>query len=386
MKALITTNGHLYKNQQGEYFTPIVYGYDFFRRYIDFFGEIRLVAHVGSIGQGEEKNMLKVDGPNLEVFEVVEPRGKWQYIKNYIKIKRQIKNVHNGCDVAILRIPDQLSFQVFDAIYKRIPIGVEVTTNSWRFFKNKGGFLRPFLRLLWDLKEKRVCKLADATSYVTKFGLQKRYPPSEHSFTTNYTSADISCYSDISFRDYGTTPLRKISILHVSGGISGKEKGHKELIEATRILKGRGYVVNCKLVGEGELDDDIIQTVNNYNLTVTKLGRLSKEDVKRQFLESDLFVFPSYNEGLPRVVVEAMASGIMCIATRIDGIVELLPDSVLVPVRDSISLANKIEYYLSHPSEMTKNSKLNKFHSEEYAMDKLLENRIRFYSYLTSIK
>ena len=151
-------------------------------------------------------------------------------------------------------------------------------------------------------------------------------------------------------------------------------------------MKERGYVVNCKLVGGGELDDDIIQTVNNYNLTVTKLGRLSKEDVKRQFLESDLFVFPSYNEGLPRVVVEAIASGIMCIATRIDGIVELLPDSVLVPVRDSIGLANKIEYYLSHPTEMTENSKLNKCHSAEYAMDKLLENRIRFYSYLTSIK
>lgn len=385
MKLLVTTNAHLYKSPSSKgYYTPLVYGYDFFKRYLDFFDEVRLVAHVGNIAQSEEKSMLRVDGPHLEVYEVTEPRGKWQYIKNYLKIRRQVKNSYEGCQCAILRIPDQLSFQVFDGIHDKIPCGIEVTTNSWKFFENKGGILRPFLRRLWDYQEKRACRLAAATSYVTKYGLQQRYPPSPNTFTTNYTSANISLYSDVKSRDYGRNPLRQFSILHIAGGLQGREKGHKELIEAIVQLKKRGYDVTCNLVGGGKLDEDLMSLINTNELHVNCVGKIEQKQIKEFFLNSDLFVFPSYNEGLPRVVVEAMAAGIMCIATSIDGIVELLPTDVLVPVKDSVALAHKIEYYINHPEEMTKNSELNKENSRDYEMERLMERRTAFYESIKS--
>ena len=45
MKLLVTTNGRLYEND-GKYFCPLVYGYSFFDRYLNFFGQVKLVAHV----------------------------------------------------------------------------------------------------------------------------------------------------------------------------------------------------------------------------------------------------------------------------------------------------------------------------------------------------
>lgn len=393
MKLLVTTNGHVYRNNK-HYYTPIVYNYVFFQRYLSIFEEVRLVAHVSDIDEEIAKTMQRVDGPNLELFEIVEPRGKWEYIKKYLKIKRQLKQCYEGCDAAVLRVPDQLAFQVFDAIKGKIPCGVEVTSNSWEFFAPGGykGFMRPFLRRLWDYKQKQVCRLADATSYVTKWAIQKRYPPKPsaiqneglkqlESFTTHYSDVDVDSYlTSCTPRIY--TPKQIWRIIHVSGSIGGRAKGHKELIESLVYLKERGYDVECVLVGAGQLDSDIQHLVDTSHLKVHFAGRQNAQGIQTLFLSSDLFVFPSYREGLPRVVVEAMASGIMCICTELDGIKELLPQEVLVPVQDSLALGRKIEYYLMNTELMTEQSRKNFDEAQNYSQAVLIERRNSFYQFI----
>jgi glycosyltransferase involved in cell wall biosynthesis len=79
-----------------------------------------------------------------------------------------------------------------------------------------------------------------------------------------------------------------------------------------------------------------------------------QEELARQMTEASVFVLPSFSEGLPRVVFEAMATGTPAIGSRAGGIPELIEDGVtgwLVPPGDVDALAEKILWSLRHPSE-----------------------------------
>jgi glycosyltransferase involved in cell wall biosynthesis len=77
-----------------------------------------------------------------------------------------------------------------------------------------------------------------------------------------------------------------------------------------------------------------------------------RQDVPRLLSTMDLFVLPSLNEGMGRVLVEAMAMELPCIASRVSGIPDVVDDRItgrLVPPRDAEALAGAIRTLLEHP-------------------------------------
>ena len=94
-----------------------------------------------------------------------------------------------------------------------------------------------------------------------------------------------------------------------------------------------------------------------------------------------MFVFPTTSEGLPRVVIEAMANSLVCLATPVDGIPELLDESFLVR-RDPKVYAQKIKYLLAHPEKIKKNSKNNYKKSLDYRKELIDHKRRMFYNEL----
>jgi len=115
------------------------------------------------------------------------------------------------------------------------------------------------------------------------------------------------------------------------------EKGHETLV--TAIAKYEAMLDNCIFLfaGEGVLRPKIEQMVAGLNLQskIRFLGR--RTDVIVLLKASDVFVLPSYFEGLPRSVAEAMAAGLPVIATAVSGTPELVDNGVtglLVPPKD----------------------------------------------------
>ncbi|MEM7730956.1 MAG: glycosyltransferase family 4 protein [Pseudomonadota bacterium] len=81
-------------------------------------------------------------------------------------------------------------------------------------------------------------------------------------------------------------------------------------------------------------------------------GYLSQADVAEKLAEADIFVLPSFAEGLPVVLMEALASRMPVVATRIAGVGELIEDGisgVLVPPGDADTLAEQIKTLLAAP-------------------------------------
>lgn len=389
MKLLLTTTGRYYRTADGAYWTSVVHDYNFFMRYLEVFDQVKLIAHTENRSFEDVHGMLRVDGKNLEIFEVPFPHGKIEYIKQYIDINNTLKRAYIDCDVCILRIPDQLAFQVYSVIRdKNIPIAVEVTSDSWVFFA-KGStksILRPFLRLIWHFKQKQICAKAVGTSYVTEYGLQKRYPPKRaimaDGFTTHYTSANIDDSYYLSPRQYSSSKDKPFTIIHISAHLANRAKGYLELIKAFSALLDKGYDIKLVLVGEGNLSADVNEFVSKKNIRskICFTGRLNlKDEIINELKNSDMFVLPSYREGLPRVIIEAMATGLPCIASDLPGTRELLQSECLVKVKSNTQLKFKIEYLLKNTNKMEEFSQQNYNKSYRYKYENVSRNRKAFY-------
>lgn len=128
-------------------------------------------------------------------------------------------------------------------------------------------------------------------------------------------------------------------------GTLRRAKGHRYLIEAAARLKPVLEHVVYLFLGEGSTRQELEEQIRTLGLegTVRLLG--ARRDVAAVLSLAEVFVLPSLWEGLPIALLEAMAMGRPCVATRVAGTVEVLTDGetgVLVPPEDPESLAQGI--------------------------------------------
>ncbi len=99
-------------------------------------------------------------------------------------------------------------------------------------------------------------------------------------------------------------------------------KGIFELLHATRNLLDTGLNVRTQLVGDGPRRADLEALVRKLNLqdNVDFLGFVANEALRDIYRRNDIFVLPSYSEGMPKVVPEAMSNGLPTVTTDVGGI------------------------------------------------------------------
>jgi glycosyltransferase involved in cell wall biosynthesis len=136
------------------------------------------------------------------------------------------------------------------------------------------------------------------------------------------------------------------TVLCLTVGSLTLQKDHENLLEAaSRLLASRADVAFA-IAGEGPLQDGLRQRVDELGLgeRVQFLGR--RTDVPDLLRAADIFVLSSAWEGLPITILEAMASGVPCVATTVGGNAEAIEDGVsgfLVPPHDPETLAGAID-------------------------------------------
>jgi colanic acid/amylovoran biosynthesis glycosyltransferase len=135
-----------------------------------------------------------------------------------------------------------------------------------------------------------------------------------------------------------------------------EQKGQLLLVEAAKVISDRGIDFSLVLAGDGEMRELIESLIKNYSLTgkVKITGWISSEQVREVMLSSQALVLPSFAEGLPVVIMEAMSLKRPVISTYIAGIPELVQsDSTgwLVPAGSLDHLVDAMIDLINSPIE-----------------------------------
>ena len=147
----------------------------------------------------------------------------------------------------------------------------------------------------------------------------------------------------------------------VSVGRCIEKKGFADLIDACGLLRDRGVSFECDIVGGGPLEESLRARVAERGLqeVVRLTGPQPQEEVRRLLAEATLFVLACATESdggmdnFPTVIVEAMATGLPVVSTRLAGVPEMVEHGVtglLVGEKQPEALADAIAAVLSDPN------------------------------------
>lgn len=168
-------------------------------------------------------------------------------------------------------------------------------------------------------------------------------------------------YNGLELNEFSYTPPTDRPPLIVAVGRLVEKKGFDDLVRACALLVERGTRFRCRIIGAGELEQALRRQIGELGLEnwVEMLGPRPQAEVIRLVREAAVLAAPCVvggdgnRDGLPTVLLEAMALGTPCVSTAVTGIPEIVRDGEtgrLVPERDPDALASAIVPLLSDSS------------------------------------
>lgn len=386
MKILVVLENHFYIDEKGLIWCDRIIDYNFLKRYLNVFEEVCVCGR--AIKSNQTKGKLIVSGESVSFIPLPDFIGIKGLIKNLRKIKKVIRYNLKSVDCILYRAPTHLSlFTYKEALKQKKVLAIEFMMSADKMIEGNGVISKIANKII-DLKSKKMCMKANAVSYVTDQILQKRYPckaikygETKEYFTTSYSTIDIGI-DDFKKMDWCIdNKPNTFKIIH-TGYMDTYRKGQQILLKASKIVKDRGYSINVELVGDGRKKSEFEELTKKLGINniVTFTGQIQdKKEIFRHLRNSHIMVFPTQSEGLPRTLIEAMAVGLPCISTPVDGILELIQTRELVDYNDIEGYANKIIELINDWERMIKISNRNYDKALKYEKSNLDMSRNKFY-------
>ena len=201
-------------------------------------------------------------------------------------------------------------------------------------------------RMLLSYKASSLGAVVCITDYARSQVIRQLDPAHWHKVHVVRCGIDLDRFLARPPRPLGTPP----TVLMV--GRLAPEKGHRVLVEAAALLHARGVDIVVELVGAGPERDALAAAAAASGIadSIRFAGEMPSDQVALRLREADVFCLPSFAEGLPIAIMEAMAVGVPVVTTYLAGIPELVADGVtgaLVPSGRADLLADALEHVLT---------------------------------------
>lgn len=393
MKLLLILESHFFIDNNGDVWCDRVVDYNFLKRYMNVFSEVIVCGRTDNTNK--EKYKLKISGPCVSFKKLPNFYGIKGLIKNIFKIRKLIRKYVEDADAVIYRVPTPLSlFTYKEVLNKDKVLGIEFMISADKMVEGNS-FFKNIINKKIDNIAKDICKKANGVAYVTDYVLQEKYPSmsqiigkeTNYFFSASYSTIELN-KNNLELRNWDKNNCpNKFKIIH-TGFMDTYRKGQDILIKALKILIEDGFNVELTLIGDGTKKTEFEKLTQELGIekNVFFVGAIKdKQKIFDYLKESHLLVFPTEAEGLPRTIIEAMAVGLPCISSPVDGVLELLDLNCLVNNRTPEDYAIKMKEILSNWENMIEIGNKNYNKALKYEQSTLDKKRQDFYKKLYNL-
>ena len=266
----------------------------------------------------------------------IDDRGPtdWRVVRDCVRICRER-------NVTIWHAHDYKSNALGLLVSRFHKMHLVTTAHGWVRFTSRTPLYYKIDRFCLKRYEEVICVSQDLYDTCLENGVSKKRL---HQIDNAIVMDDYSTALP-SLRDKARFGFDSQRLLIGAAGRLSEEKGFHHLINAVARLINDGQPVGLIIAGEGHLRDQLQQQINELDLQnhVRMAGFLT--DARELYRAIDLFVLSSLREGLPNVVLEAMACNRAVVATNCNGIPKLVQheqNGLIVPVDDENALHHAI--------------------------------------------
>jgi glycosyltransferase involved in cell wall biosynthesis len=383
MRILLVTDHKFFQHDSGIY---DIFRIDqvFFKDYEAEFDHVAVLTRLIKVDQLPE-GARRSDSPKVSFIEGIHVAHRFFWVitskwLNYSLLRKEIA----AADGVIIRVPSELgTHAAHETLRQNKPLLAEVVGDPEESIGNlsKGGLHYKILAAWKDYQLRKIMKKVSAASYVSRYSLQNKYPVNPEIYNDNISSVRLEEEDITTPRDYSliNSPLR---IVYMANLIPHKR--HIDLINAVNIMHKQGLEIEVHFIGDGFIKENLIQSTKKIGLEdiVHFHGHISeKAEIFKLLDNSDLFVFPSASEGVPRAGLEGMARGLPIMGSEAGGIPEIVRDTEVFRVGDTDTIVRMIKELLNDPERLTEMSAYSIRTAQEYTSNILSAKRRKLYRY-----
>jgi len=365
-------NHHIYSNK---------FSLETLNRYTNVFDEITIIARV--------KDVSNIDGvvlcsrANIK-FEFMNSMSSLKsFFGTRTIVRNQIKNIILKHDSLIARLPSQLGNVAAELAQKNnLKFGIEVVGCTLDAHFYHSSLIAKIYSLYAYFKMKSIVKSSFYSLYVTEKFLQGRYPANIKAKVTNASNVEL-LDSDEKLLKSRIKKINNKNTTTVFGSIGSLATNSKGIHIAIKALSLCPFDYEYRILGEGVYVNKYKKLAKDLNISkkIKFQGTLGKREKVFEWLDDvDIYLQPSFQEGLPRTLIEAMSRACPSIGSDAGGIPELLNNEVVFKSNDYNALKNIILKLVENTSLLEVHAIKNFKNAKKYRKETLDSRRTQFWS------
>jgi glycosyltransferase involved in cell wall biosynthesis len=324
-RLLIVTDATFYRSGD-QVFDRVCFDRRFFDDYCAEFDEVRVAARVAD--RPPDAQLHRADGEGLRFVDLPAVSGALWALAPRSRYCGALDQAVGWADAICLRLPGVAGWHAGRlARRQRKPVMFELIGDPLAV--GLGSVQARLYGRLQGHRTRRTVRRCQLGSYVSASHLQQLYPAAPGATTAAISSIRLD---RARLRPPRTGRWRndRLRLIHVGSFLPVKNQAL--LVKMMRLAHAESLPIYLTLVGDGETRARIERQIRAHCLDerITLAGHLpGSELVMAAMVEADALIMPSLSEGLPRVVLEAMAAGLPVVGSDVPGIRQLLPHWLL---------------------------------------------------------
>ena len=269
----------------------------------------------------------------------------------------------------------------FRAKRKKLPVIVFFHGWDESFYKKLSGGLKLFFNLTYGRSDGFIVLAADFKQKLIAKGIRRPI----HIMSTAVDESLVKNFSIETKIDHlkQANPLKILFLSRIE-----KEKGVFETIDACNLLIGKEYDIILSIAGDGGAKQEVVSYIQTKGLQnrVFTLGYITGEQKKYAFEEHDIYCLPSYSEGMPSSVLEAMAFGMPVVTRPVGGLKDFFINGnmgYMAATTNPEEIAACLEKLISDKSHMCNASRYNYEYAKKHFMASKAAQALREINELT---